>query len=203
MLLLYPFGFCQECLTKTKFHFQSLHFLMNSFTGCYTNRTVGTLDCRFFAAVFLIVRILISLEYAVLYNDYYISVMITCTALIVALAVVQPYSKQNYLFNYFDPLLIFILIIWLASYRDIRIAAGKSLSNHDQQISVAISFISLILPLILIAFSVLKTVLLKKWKISSNSSSYSEDSLQQRTHTPHVHAYECVSGEYSLHQDST
>ena len=117
---------------------------MNSFNGCYMNRTVGTLDRRFFAAVFLIVRILISLEYAVLYNDYYTSVMITCTALIVALAVVQPYSKQNYLFNYFDPLLIFILIIWLASYRDIRIAAGKNLSN--QQISVAISFISLILP---------------------------------------------------------
>ena len=72
----------------------------------------------FFAAVFLIVWIVISLEYAVLYNDYYMFVMITCTAMIVTIAVVQPYSKQNSLYNYFDPLLIFILIIWLASYRD-------------------------------------------------------------------------------------
>jgi CDP-diglyceride synthetase len=177
---------------------------MNSFNGCYTSRTVGTLDRRSFAAVFLIVRILISLEYAVLYNDYYTSVMITCTALIVAIAVVRPYSNQNSLFNYFDPLLIFILIIWLASYRDIRMAAGKSLSN--QRVSVALSFISLILPLILVAFSVLKTGPLKKWKILSNNySSYSEpleDSLEQRTHSPHVHSYECASAEYSLHHDS-
>ena len=68
MFLLYP---CQRCLTKTRFHFLSLHFLMNSFNGCYTTKTVGTLDHRFFAAVFLIVGIVISLEYAVLYNDYY------------------------------------------------------------------------------------------------------------------------------------
>ncbi len=204
LLLLYPFGFCQRCLTKTRLHFQSLHFLMNSFNGCYTTRSVGTLDRRFFAAVFLVVRILISLEYAVLYNDYYTSVMITCTALIVAIAVAQPYSKQNSMFNYFDPLLIFILIIWLASYRDIRMAAGKSLSN--QQIFVALSFISLILPLIFIIFSVLRTGPLKKWKFLSNCSSYSEsleDSLEQRTHSPHVNSYECLSAEYELHHDSS
>ena len=205
MILLYLFGFCQRCLTKIRFGFQPLHFLMNSFNGCYKSRIDGTLDRRFFAAVFLIVRILISLEYAVVYIDYYTSVMITCTALIIAIAVVQPYRKQYSLFNYFDPLLIFILVIWLASCRDIRMAAGRSLSN--QRISVALSFISLILPLILVAFSVLKTRPLKKWKIFSSSSSYSEPleaSLEQCTHmyNPHIHSYERVSAEHSLHYDS-
>ena len=201
LLLLYPFGFCQRCLTKTRTHFRSLHFLMYSFNGCYTDRTVGTLDRRFFAAVFLIVRILISVEYAVLYNNYYTSVMITCTALIVAIAVVKPYSKQNSQFNYLDPVLIFILIVWLVSYRDIRVAAGKYLSQ--QRISVALSFISLILPLIFITLRVLINVMMKKWKLLRNDSSYSlEESLEQRTHSPHIHQYECVSTEYVLHHDS-
>ena len=199
LLLLYPFSFCQKCLTCTRMHFQFLHFLMNSFNGCYKDRTEGALDCRSFAAIFLFVRILVSVEYAVLYFNYYTSVMVTFTALAVAIAIVQPYGKQNLFFNRFDPLMIFFLIIWLVSYKDIRMAAGKHLSH--QRMSVALCFISLFLPLILVTLYLLKKTALGKWHrhVRNHAPSSFEDSLEQRPHNPYVPQLGYVSAESVLH----
>ena len=188
LLLLYPCSFCQRCLTHTRIHFQSLNFLMNSFNGYYKDGTKGTHDCRSFAALFLIVRMLISVEYALLYFNYYTAVLITCTALAVAIAVVQPYGEPNSSFNRLDPLMILFLITWLASYKDIRMATGNHLAC--QRVSMVVCFISLILPLLFISLFILRKLIGKKWFHLWKYSSYSlEDSLEQRLHSPRVPQY--------------
>ena len=107
LILLYSCSFCQKCLTYCKMDFPSLHFFMNAFNGHYKDGTEGTFDCRFFAAIFLFMHILISVEYITIYFNYHTSVIITCTALAITIAVVQPYRKQYAHFNRLDPLLIF------------------------------------------------------------------------------------------------
>ena len=197
-ILLYPYGFCQKCLSYCKVQFQSLHFLMNAFSGHFKDGISGSTNCRFFAAIFLFVRILISVEYATLYFNYLTSVIITCTALAIAIAVVQPYRKQYAHFNRLDPLLIFFLICWLVSYKDIHRAAGTHLSH--QRVSIALSFISLILPIILFTILILKnTVLNKLHSIRRQlTCSLDEHSLEQRSHIPYISHAECIKAQSLL-----
>ena len=154
-------------------------------------------DCHFFAAIVLI---LISVERAFMYFSYYTAIVITCTALAVMIAVVQQYSYLNRL----EPLMIFFLIIWLVSYIDIRMAAGKCLKH--QNVSVALCFILLILLLILIMFYLLQNFILKQltryyfWKRLSNSLEQSQE-LEQHAHHPHIEQLDYVSAKH-VFQDS-
>ena len=186
LLLLYPCGFCQSCLTRTRLHFQSLHFLMYSFNGCYKDGTTYRLDCRFFAAFFLIARMVINIQYIVLYYNYTTSVAITSIALAIAIAAMQPYRKAYSHFNRLDPLMIFFLVIWLVSYRDIRLVAGKHVSL--QKFWMALCYISLVAPLVIVVLYSINFTKLKKWCHSwkPSSSSSLEQSLEQRCHTPHA-----------------
>ena len=197
VILLYPCGFFQKCLTYCKLHLHSLDFLINAFNRHFKDGTNGTVDYRCFAAIFLFVRILISMEYVTLYFNYHTSVIITCTALAVVIAIVQPYGKQYAQFNHLDPLTIFFLICWLVSYKDIHRAAGTHLFH--QRVSIALSFISLILPLVLFTFLFLKkTVLMKLRSVCRRTSSSIEESFEQRSHSPHLAQLEYVSAKCLL-----
>ena len=158
---------------------------MDSFHGCYKNGTDGVRDYRWFAAFFLFARITISLEYAFANFEYHNAVLITCTILAVMIAVVHPYNKQNAIFNHLDPLMILFLIVWLAIFHNIRVAAGKHLLF--QHINLPICYFVLVLPiLLLIAFwlwSVCKKRRFRRWLHKSHSD---EDLLEQRSHSPYV-----------------
>ena len=93
LIFLYPCGFCQKYLTYCRVNFQSLHFLMNTFNRHFKDGSSDSFDCRFSAAIFLFMQILISVEYLILYFNYYACVIITCTALAVSIAAIQPYGK--------------------------------------------------------------------------------------------------------------
>lgn len=181
LLLLYPCRLCQKCLTCSRMRFQALNFLMESFHGCYKDGTNGSLDCRYFAAIFLVMRIVICIEYGAWYFVYYSAVIITCTVVAVMIAVVQPYNEQNSIFNRLDPLMILFLVIWIASYKDIRIAAGTHL--FFQYTSITLCFLSLILPPIIVVLYLLRKFAKRKWP---RNSRLLEDSFEQRSHSPHV-----------------
>lgn len=199
LLLLYPCHFCQKCLTCSHLHFQSLHFLMNSLLGCYKDGTNGTRDCRIFASIFLMVRIVISVEYVVSYFDYHTAVLITCTCLAVMIAVVQPYNKQNALFNRLDPLMIFFLVVWIALLKIIRQSAGKHIKN--QHSAILLCFIIFFLPFVFIFVHWLKEFAKKKCNKRPIHTSHSfEDSLEQRCHCPHTpqsRAYGSLNAEHT------
>ena len=66
LLLLYPLQCYQRCLGNCRGSWPGLHIFVDAFQDCYKNGTVGgTRDCRYFAAVYLIVRIMLLAVYAV------------------------------------------------------------------------------------------------------------------------------------------
>lgn len=195
LLLLYPCHFCQKCLTYSRLNSQAMHFLMDSFHGCYKNGTNGTRDCRSFASVFLLARIAISVEYAVTLFNYHAAVLVTCTCLAVMIAVVHPYNKKNNIYNHLDPLMILFLIIWLSIFRDTRQAAGKHLTF--QHSALPLCYVSLIFPLVLVSIywlqkivkSICSNLKLKFCRVKPSDDlddDLDDDLLEQRSLSPYM-----------------
>ena len=185
LLLLYPCRFCQKFLTRCNcLHFQFLRFLMDSFLGSYKDGTNGTRDCRYFAFLFLITRIAITLEYVLAYFNFHIAVLLTCCLLATLIAVAQPYNKKYASFNRFDPLMILFLVFWLAFFTCIHLAAGKH--RVFQYTALPLCLLSLVLPIVfIVAYWLIK--LAKKWYPSWKYSAYTDDDCwHQRPSYPYV-----------------
>ena len=58
-LLLYPMKIFQKCLGCCGRRLLALHAFADVFQGCYRNGTNGTRDCRYFAGLYLVLRIVI------------------------------------------------------------------------------------------------------------------------------------------------
>ena len=56
LLLFYPMKWFQKCLNCLRLSHVALHTFVDSFAGCYKDGTEpGTRDCRYFAALYLLV----------------------------------------------------------------------------------------------------------------------------------------------------
>ena len=186
LLMLYPCRFCQKCLTKYRLDFQVLHFLMDSFNGCYKNGTEpGTRDYRSFASLYFITRIAVSVEYGLSTRTYVTTVMAMCLSLAILIVVVRPYNKHNDTFNRLDPLMIFFLVIWLMIFNDLHLLAGGDYAFQHTGLSLV--YILLILPLfVVISYWCVKVFKLKwcEFRFRSNSLYPEEDLFEQRSLTP-------------------
>ena len=116
VLIFYQAAFFQKCLTRCKMNSQALRTFVEAFQGCYKDGTNGTRDCRYFAGLYFILRIIavILLSTTVTYIAIAVSgLLYWCTALLFAL--VQPYKVH--LYNVVDSVIfalmgtIYILII--------------------------------------------------------------------------------------------
>ena len=116
-LILYPFAFFQKFLNCIPVRWHILHTFMDSFQGVYKDGTEpGTRDCRWFAAVFFLVRVIGFVVYAFAHNIIFFYLAAVILLLLVLLIVnVQPfkapvahYSKIN---ATFFSLLILIYIV--------------------------------------------------------------------------------------------
>ena len=96
LLLFYQLRCIQRLLTCLKIHSQLLHAVMDSFQGCYKNgMEPGTRDCRWFAAVHLIGRLVLLLIYSVTQDEGVFSNFIIATlSIIVIMTIVQPYKTH-------------------------------------------------------------------------------------------------------------
>jgi len=65
ILILYPTKLFQKCLGCFKHRWLALHTFVDAFQGCYKDGTNGTRDCRYFAGVYLLLRIVLFLIPAV------------------------------------------------------------------------------------------------------------------------------------------
>ena len=59
LMLFYPCRRFQSVLNRCNLNFQSLHTFMDVFMGYFKDGTDGTRDCRYFAAIHLVLRILL------------------------------------------------------------------------------------------------------------------------------------------------
>ena len=92
LLLLYPCGCFQKCLTCCGIRSVTLHTFMDALQGCYRYQPR---DCRYFAGIYLCVRILFLATFAVINDQMIISlsgVYFTLLAIIVTLS--KPYRQE-------------------------------------------------------------------------------------------------------------
>ena len=104
VLLLYPTKPFQKCLGCSGRRWLALHAFADVFQGCYKNGTSGTRDCRYFAGLYLVLRIvlLLAMYSGSVFGMYDEMVSIVC--LVVAALVFllfRPY-KDNFWLNVWD-----------------------------------------------------------------------------------------------------
>ena len=95
-LLFYHLKCFQRLLTCLKIRSQLLHAVMDSFQGSYKNGIeTGTKDCRWFAAVPLLGRIILLLFYSITLDSSCVPfAIISIVCIIVFTAVIQPYKRH-------------------------------------------------------------------------------------------------------------
>ena len=127
LLLLYPFQWFQKLLNIFSFRWYVLHTFMDSFYGCYKNGTEpDTHDCRWFASLFYIVRILLFLIGLFTLNVMYYIIGSMCLVLFAILMInIRPFKIS--LNHYTDINVIFILFLalWYVTVTGIDIASVR------------------------------------------------------------------------------
>ena len=101
VLTFYQATFFQKCLTRCKMNSQALRTFVEAFQGCYKDGTNGTRDCRYFAGLYFIFRIIPVPLYFSLGGSLGVftvatssAIMSWCVALLFAL--IQPYKMHLY-----------------------------------------------------------------------------------------------------------
>ena len=115
LLCLYPCKCFQRCLNRCRLQCQALHIFMDALQGHYKDGTHGTRDCRWFAALYLIFRILflvIFVAYASVFFWLYFAIPMILVVLFLT-AVFQPYKSTFY--NNTDTFLLLEFIFLLVS----------------------------------------------------------------------------------------
>ena len=108
LLCLYPCICFQKILNACKLRCQALHIFMDAFQGCYKNGTDGTRDCRYFSAMYLLMRICffiviaVTLSSSIYVGSFFVGVMFALFAIL--FTVVQPYKTPVY--NVVDTVLV-------------------------------------------------------------------------------------------------
>ena len=120
LLVLYPCRCFQRCLNHYNIHFQVLHTFMDEFQGSYKDGTNGTRDCRWFAALYLMLRIALLVTYASINNEFAILPLIVLLMVPVFLtAIVHPHKSPFH--NATDVFLLLVLV-----------TTGVSLLSYDK-----------------------------------------------------------------------
>ena len=114
ILLLYSLRPFYWLLTKCNATFLQpggkFQYFLNSFHHCYKDGTNGTHDCRYFAALYFVFRVLLMATYsASTWMEQYVLQQIICTGCILLFAIIRPYKNPYY--NLIDTAMFSILAI--------------------------------------------------------------------------------------------
>lgn len=124
ILCLYPMKHFQKCLQFFRIKWHGLNIFFDSFAGCYKDGTEpGTRDCRYFAAMFLLLRISTYLTISITSITSAIALNGTITVLFMAaFGACQPYREKFAIYNKITGIIlanmtaiyIVLLGIWLS-----------------------------------------------------------------------------------------
>ena len=137
LILLYPCGCFQKCLTRCGIRSVTLHTFMDALQGCYRYQPR---DCRYFAGIYLCVRILFLATFAVINDQTIISLTAVYFALLAIIVTFsKPYRKE--LHNQFD-VAIFSLSTILCLLVDSGHDAKYSKANYPRRCIAILSLFS-------------------------------------------------------------
>ncbi len=155
LLLLYPLKIFQRYFG----HWQALRIFMDSFQGSFKDGvTEGRYDCRYFSAVYLVLRITLFIAYAFTHTSLLLPIyVVLCTVLILIIVLVKPYKKKFSIYERLDVLFMSFLILWNASLTCIDTGSLKAKSSLPFSLAFA-GFIG-ILPVLYIPMLLLLRIL--------------------------------------------
>ena len=107
LLLLYPIRCFQRCLGCCGVKWHALHIFIDAFQGCYKDGTNGSLDCRYFAGLYLLIRLILFILFAFTHSGYYYAVgILVLIGVAMLLAIFQPYKEEFSTYNAVDSVFI-------------------------------------------------------------------------------------------------
>ena len=136
LLLFYPMNCFQKFLNFFHLSHVALHTFVESFLGYYKDGTEpGTRDCRYFGAMFLLLRVIFYITLVFTKNASFVIIYSSaCTAFIILFVIFNPYKAQYSLYN------TITVILYLTGYVFVEAFLGLFISETicDQQITIAI-----------------------------------------------------------------
>ena len=124
LLLIYPLRTFQRFCGN----WQALRIFIDSFQGCYKDGVVeGKYDCRYFSAIFLILRIAILSTYSLTLSGYFYPLsLIILMAFALILVIVKPYKEKYSAYLTIDIMFLLMATMWNASitawtYVDVKV----------------------------------------------------------------------------------
>ena len=152
LLILYPMRCFQRCLSHCRVRWHALPIFADSFQGCYKDGTDGTRDCRYFAAMYLLVRIVMQIIFESLVNSlivlFWEGTAIFLFAIVIAVS--QPYKPKFAIFNTIDTVLSLLLSVWLmTSFAIVAINTTTSVNVFAKKVPLfGLAIVVGLLPLI-------------------------------------------------------
>ena len=137
VLLLYPMQCFQKCLGHCGIRWHALPIFIDAFQGYYKNGTNGTRDCRYFAGVYLLVRLILCILFAVTRNAVFYGIAgLVLMGVAMLIAIIQPYKAEFSTYNAVDSVFILTLVMWFVIALFISTSPMKSLKVLDITIIV-------------------------------------------------------------------
>ena len=157
LLCLYPCRCFQRLLNRLHWHSHSLHHFMDTFQGSFKDGTNENMDCRFFAAVYLIIRLILHFGFLFTMSSFSMLQLIQALLLLCTIALLfyfQPYKEQSH--NRLDALFIFILCAILNIFWEFYNDNVIVMMNVYRLIFLTFALIPIIYPLCLVLLYVLR-----------------------------------------------
>ena len=116
VLLLYPMRWFHKCLSRLHMNGELIRAFMDSFQGCYKDGTSGTRDCRYFAGVYFLLRIVLFISYGMTLTSLFYSIAtIIFISMGMLLIIVRPYKERYKIYNKVDAIIVLIQALSTAS----------------------------------------------------------------------------------------
>ena len=146
LLLFYPMKCFQKCLNCLKLNRYGLSIFVDSFAGCYKDGTEpGTRDCRYFAALFLLLRILTYLILSILPPTCAIAINSIIIMLFMALFVAcQPYKARFAMYNWITGIMLALTSAAYMALLGILLSQIKTL--RYMQLNFMVLFVLMLVP---------------------------------------------------------
>ena len=148
LLLLYPFKWFHRILNYTNLNGISLQIFVDSFAGCFKDgMEPGTRDCRYFAAILLLMRIITIIIYQLTLSAYFfVGFLLLILTFAMALIVAQPYKTKYASYNIISPLML--TIASFSPFAAISTEIAEIKLNQALGFSIVLTIITTTLPLI-------------------------------------------------------
>lgn len=142
LLFVYPLRCCQRWLDRLKLRSHLITAFTDAFQGCFKNGCNNTRDCRCFAGIYFLLRIIIIGLYAfAVYKTTLLSLLLMCTVVAVTIlfVIIEPYKNSFYNKLDITSMLYYIFVVNLMTFNSSLIARSTPSVVFQYFYSFAIS----------------------------------------------------------------